>query len=68
MKGYGLNGVIIGWIIGDIVFFSMLSLTTLRLIKFNRSMLHNPIKKLLELLKFSWPIYVASIASFLYTW
>ena len=68
VNGYGLNGVIIGWIIGDIVFFFMLSLTTSRFIKFNRSMLHNSIKKLSELLKFSWPIYVASITSFLYTW
>lgn len=67
MNGYGLNGIIIGWIIGDIIFFSMLSLTTSRLIKLNRNMLHNPIKKLSELLKFSWPIYIASITSFLYT-
>jgi len=48
--------------------FSTLGLTASRLIKPSKSVPCNPIKELTKLLKFSWPIYVASITSFLYTW
>ena len=46
----------------------MLSITTSRIVKFSRGILQNSLKNLPELLKFSWPIYIASVASFLYTW
>ncbi|MGC9203146.1 MAG: oligosaccharide flippase family protein, partial [Thermoproteota archaeon] len=66
--GYGLNGIVVGWIVGDFISFLMLGVTTSRLVKLSGSTLRNPTKNLPELLKFSWPIYASSITSFLYTW
>jgi len=68
VRGYGLNGIIVGWIVGDTFSFFVLSITTSRIVKFSRSILRNSFKNFPELLKFSWPIYIASVASFLYTW
>jgi len=64
----GLNGVIYGWILSDITLLLMFSLSTIKLITPKKHLLRNSIKYLPKLLTFSWPIYLASIVTFLYTW
>ena len=66
--GYSLNGIVLGWVAGDAALLLMLSLAISKIIAFKRSLLRMPMEKLPGLLKFSWPIYLASATSFLYTW
>lgn len=67
-NGYGLIGVIYGWIIGDLTLFTILAISTLKHVNFNKSVLGESIKLLPNMLKFSIPIYFGSIVSLLYTW
>lgn len=67
-NGYGLIGVIYGWIIGDLTLFTILAISTLKHVNFNKSVLDESIKLLPSMLKFSIPIYFGSIVSLLYTW
>ncbi|MBS7611074.1 polysaccharide biosynthesis protein [Candidatus Bathyarchaeota archaeon] len=67
-SGYRLIGVIYGWIIGDLTLFTILAISTLKHVNFNKNILSETIKLLPSMLKFSIPIYFGSIISFLYTW
>ena len=64
----GLNSVLYGWIAGDTALLLMLSASSSKLITFKMSLLHDSLKHLPGILMFSWPVYSASIVSFLYTW
>jgi len=65
---YGLNGILYGWIVGDTALLLMFSLALSKLTTFKQNLLQDSLKHLSSLLMFSWPIYSASIVSFLYTW
>jgi stage V sporulation protein B len=67
LKGYGLTGVFYGWIAGSLVLLAMLVSSTLRLTGFRRGFAEEP-GVLRGMLRFSLPLHVASIVSFLYTW
>ena len=65
--GYGVDGVIIGWILGGLCGLTLYAAISRRLIKldgkaFNRALTLTP-----SLLRFSWPLLIASMVTFLYT-
>jgi len=67
-KGFGLAGVVYGWITGDSALLIMLTLSTFKRINLQKNLLSQSIALLPSMLKFSWPIYIGSITTFLYTW
>jgi O-antigen/teichoic acid export membrane protein len=68
LNGYGLNGVIYGWIIGDAALLVMFALSTIKRTNLRRSMLNESVRLLPQMLRFSMPIYISAIISFLCTW
>ncbi|MBC7129697.1 oligosaccharide flippase family protein, partial [Candidatus Bathyarchaeota archaeon] len=68
LNGQGLTGVIYGWIIGDTALMTMLTLATLTRINLKKETLSETAKLIPQMLKFSLPIYISTIISFLYTW
>lgn len=67
LSGHGLTGVIYGWIIGDSALVAMLVLSTLAGIDLRKRMLRESVKLSPQMLKFSTPLYISTIISFLYT-
>lgn len=67
LKGYGLTGVFYGWVAGSLVLLMLLVFSTLRLTGFRKSMSEEH-GVLWGMLRFSTPVYAASMVSFLYTW
>ncbi|MEM3547184.1 MAG: oligosaccharide flippase family protein [Candidatus Bathyarchaeia archaeon] len=67
-NGYGLIGVIYGWIVGDLTLFTILAISTLKHVNFSKDVINESIELLPSMLKFSTPIYLGSIVSLLYTW
>jgi len=65
---YGINGVVLGWICGDAVLFLLYLLSGLRMVTFTRSLFFNARRYLPSLLRFSWPLFIASVVSFIYGW
>jgi len=65
---YGIDGVILGWIFGDIVLFLLFLFSVSRMITFSKTSFFKIRRCLPSLLRFSWPLYMASIISFVYTW
>jgi len=68
LNGYGLTGVIYGWIIGDTALLIMLVISTLKRTNLKRSLLNESVRLLPQMLRFSMPIYISTIISFLYAW
>ena len=68
LNGQGLTGVIYGWIIGDTALLVMFALSTIKRTNLRRSMLNESARLLPQMLKFSMPIYISTIISFLYAW
>lgn len=68
LNGNGLTGLAIGWIIGDSIALLLYSITVIKSIEPKLQAVRKYVIILLDLLRFSWPIYVSSIISFLYTW
>lgn len=68
LSGQGLTGVIYGWIIGDIALITLLTTSTLKHTTASKHALNELVKILLQMLKFSLPLYISVIISFLYTW
>jgi len=66
LNSQGLNGVIYGWIIGDAALLAMLALSTIKRINLKKSLLNESIRLLPQILKFSTPLYISTIISFLY--
>ena len=67
LKGYGVLGVVLGWVIGDLLAVTLYSISVVRS-KALGSITHNIIETLPKLLRFSTPLYAASLISFLYTY
>jgi len=68
MSGYGLNGAIIGWIAGDLVLLLLYAIASVGLLKHGENLLNHSVSLIPSILKFSWPLFVATIVTFLYTW
>lgn len=66
--GYGVYGVVIGWILGDLFSTIIYAAASARLVKFSGNLLSNSARLIPFLLKFSWPLLAASTVSFLYMW
>jgi len=67
LRGYGILGVVLGWIIGDACSFSLYLSAVWRLGTLNLRF-GNFKATLLGILKFSLPLYLGSFVAFLYTW
>lgn len=67
-EGYGFCGAVVGWIVGDLTAVLLLAVSTAKLVTINDDLLSKGISLLPSLLRFSWPLFVASIVSFLYAW
>ncbi len=68
MSGYGFYGTVIGWIAGDLVLLLFLSASSIRLLRHGEKMFSRSFSLILNILKFSWPLFVATIVTFLYAW
>ena len=66
LAGLGIDGIVLGWILGDLALLLMLTFRVRKLVSLKRA---QPLgKHILPLLKFAFPLYVASAVSFVYTW
>jgi stage V sporulation protein B len=73
--GLGIQGVVIGWILGDIVLLALNSINITSMLKLPKEVsasaeiigksIH---QETLPMLKFAWPLYAATIVGFLYSW
>lgn len=66
--GYGLVGLVVGWILGD---FTYVALSSVVLLRGGHIKLHSARKVILHfkmLAKFSWPLFLMNIVVFLYSW
>ncbi|MBS7657171.1 oligosaccharide flippase family protein [Candidatus Bathyarchaeota archaeon] len=68
LSGYGFYGTVIGWIIGDLTNLLLYIATSYRLLKREETLFRHSISLIPRILKFSWPLFVSVIVSFLYTW
>jgi PST family polysaccharide transporter len=68
LAGKGLIGYVLGGIVGDVVLLIMLAFSVTRLVDFRGVTLVAFRKQIGQLLKFAFPLYLASAVSFLYTW
>jgi O-antigen/teichoic acid export membrane protein len=66
--GWDLAGVMVGWIIGDVLFLCLLVLSLLRFGAFRWCSLSELKSALIPLLRFSWPLFVNGIIRFVYLW
>jgi len=66
--GFGLVGLVIGWILGELVYVTSGALIIVR----NRYVRIHPVRDVVPYLKtlarFSWPLFVTNIVLFLYSW
>ncbi|MBO3754635.1 MAG: oligosaccharide flippase family protein [Candidatus Brockarchaeota archaeon] len=67
LQGYGLTGVFYGWVAGSLVLLMLLVFSTLRTTGSRRGTAEGH-ATLWSMLRFSTPVYVASMVSFLYNW
>jgi O-antigen/teichoic acid export membrane protein len=68
INGYGFYGAVIGWISGDLVLLLLYVAASIRLLKHGKNLFHQSISLVPSILKFSWPLFVAAIVTFIYTW
>jgi O-antigen/teichoic acid export membrane protein len=66
--GYGFYGAVVGWIIGDIALLVSKMISSIGIITFRDDLLNRSANLIPSLLKFSYPLFMASIVTFLYTW
>ena len=64
----GLDGVVLGWILGDFIRLLLLSFSSLRGQAFDFGLLRKGWGISFSLLRFSFPLYISSIISFVYNW
>jgi len=67
-SGYGFYGAVVGWIIGDLTTLILFATASIKLVTFKENLLSKSVNLIPSLLRFSWPLFTASIVSFLYTW
>jgi len=68
MMGLGLVGLVLGWVLGDSVYFALSFLLMLKGGHFGKHPIAETIPYLKLLLRFSFPLFLANIVVFLYTW
>ena len=68
MAGLGINGIVLGWLIGDLVLLATLTPQVARLADFTKQSLKPTKQGYLPLLRFAFPLFLASAVMFLYTW
>ena len=68
MSGYGFYGTVIGWIVGDLILLVLYAAISIRLLKHGETLFRHSISLIPRILKFSWPLFAASIVSFIYAW
>jgi O-antigen/teichoic acid export membrane protein len=66
--GWDLAGVMVGWIIGDVLFLFLLVLSLIRFSAFRWCSFPEFKSALMPLLKFSWPLFLNNIIRFVYLW
>lgn len=66
LNGYGLRGVVYGWILGDLFAAALLAARSAPLLSLKGKSLTSLRSASIRLLRFSWPLYVSSIVSFVY--
>ena len=67
LQGFGVLGVVLGWILGDLLGVAAYSISVLRSGALG-SVVFNLKGTLSKLLRFSFPLYLASVVSFLYSY
>lgn len=68
MMGFGLVGLVFGWVLGDSVYFVLSFLLMLKGGHFRRHSIVETVPYLKLLLRFSLPLFLVNIIVFLYTW
>ena len=68
MSGYGFYSAVIGWIVGDLILLVLYAAVSIRLLKHGETLFRHSISLISRILKFSWPLFAASIVSFVYAW
>jgi len=66
--GNGVNGAVMGWIIGDLCSVILYAAASSSLIKLSSDLLSKSVSLIPRLLSFSWPLLTASMVLFIYTW
>ena len=66
--GFGLVGVVIGWILGGLTYVILGSLITVRNAYVRILPIRDVIPYLKTLARFSWPLFLTNIVVFLYDW
>ncbi len=68
MSGFGFYGTVIGWIVGDSILLLLLVTTSVKLLKRGETLFRRSVSLIPSILKFSWPLFVAALVTFLYAW
>ena len=68
LAGKGLQGFVLGGIVGDAALLVMQAISVARLVEFKSATSIAFRKQIRQLLRFGLPIYLAALISFLYTW
>ena len=68
MTKNGLDGIVIGWILGDVVLLSLLTISIARITGLKRQSLQGAKQRILAMLKFAFPLYMSSFVLFIFTW
>ncbi len=68
LSGYGFYGTVIGWIIGNLTLLLLYVAASYRLLTREETLFRQSISLIPSILKFSWPLFVSVIVSFLYAW
>ncbi|MFH0897472.1 MAG: oligosaccharide flippase family protein [Candidatus Bathyarchaeota archaeon] len=68
LAGAGLNGVIIGWIIGDLTPLPLLAAAVVKATGLRRQALKSVRQQIPTLLRFAAPLYLSAIVAFIYVW
>lgn len=66
--GHGLYGAMIGYVTGELTLLLLFVASTAKLVTFQEGLLSKSAKLIPQLLKFSWPLFLSAIVSFLYAW
>jgi O-antigen/teichoic acid export membrane protein len=65
---WDLAGVMVGWIIGDVLFLFLLVFSLIRLSAFRWCSFSEFKSALIPLLRFSWPLFLNNVIRFVYLW
>lgn len=66
VSGFGFYGTVIGWIVGDFTLLFLYAVASVKLVKRGETLFRRSVSLIPNILKFSWPLFVAVIVSFIY--